>query len=143
MASALYTTEILRLATSIPNLGRLDSPQGSAERRSPVCGSKISVDVDVDAEGRVVRFAQMVSACALGQASAAILGDKVVGQTAAQLEAASRALAAWLDDAGPLPEGWDALTVFLPARSHTARHGAIRLPLETAAEAVAQAAHHA
>lgn len=140
MASALYTTDILRLATSIPHLGRLTNPQGSSERRSPVCGSRIAVDVDVDADGRIVRFGQTVSACALGQASAAILGEHVIGKSAKELEAASAALAAWLVDAGPLPSGWDALNVFLPARSHPARHGAIRLPLEAAAEAAARAA---
>lgn len=49
----LYTRDILRLAASIPHLGRLEAPQGSAERSSPVCGSRVIVDVTVDEAGRI------------------------------------------------------------------------------------------
>ena len=49
----LYTIEILRLAASIPHLGKLDEPHGRAVERSPTCGSTVSVDVRIDEEGRV------------------------------------------------------------------------------------------
>lgn len=143
MASALYTTEILRLATGIPNLGRLSVAQGTSERRSPLCGSRVTVDVNLDATGRVQELGQVVSACALGQASAALMAKGAMGRSAADLQAVRDALAAWLAGEGPMPEGWPGLNVFEPALSHAARHAAIRLPFEAVAEAAARAAHHA
>jgi len=139
VSSALYSKDILRLATSIPHLGRLTDPQGSSERRSPLCGSRISVDVNMDAEGHVLEIGQTVSACALGQASAAIMGQGAVGRSARELGATRDALTAWLSGDGGLPDDWPGLEVFEPALPHVARHGAIRLPFEAVAEAAANA----
>ncbi|HEX9948343.1 MAG TPA: iron-sulfur cluster assembly scaffold protein, partial [Allosphingosinicella sp.] len=96
MPSALYSRDILRLAAAIPNLGRLVSPQATAEKSSPVCGSRIAVDVALDREGRVAALGQEVKACALGQASASLMGAHAVGRTRAEIEAARDSLAAYL-----------------------------------------------
>ena len=66
MNQPLYTVEILRLAASIPHLGKMAEPQGSAELRSPTCGSWVSVQVRLDGKGRVSELAQQVEACAFG-----------------------------------------------------------------------------
>ncbi|NCM98355.1 MAG: iron-sulfur cluster assembly scaffold protein, partial [Rhodobacterales bacterium] len=97
----LYSGRILELAADIPHLGRLPAPQGSAKRRSPLCGSTVTVDVVVRG-GRVAEFAQDVKACALGQASAAVLGRVAVGRTRAEIEIARDALRAMLKDGGPV-----------------------------------------
>ena len=73
----LYSGQILALAADIPHLGHLPQPQGSSRKRSPLCGSTVTVEVMVK-DGRVTSFAQDVKACALGQASAAILGQSVI-----------------------------------------------------------------
>ena len=65
----LYSGRILALAADIPHLGRLEAPQGSARRRSPLCGSTVTADVTL-AGGRVAAFGQDVKACAPGQAPA-------------------------------------------------------------------------
>jgi len=139
VSSALYSKDILRLATSIPHLGRLTDPQGSSERRSPICGSRISVDVVLDADGHIVEIGQMVSACALGQASAAIMGQGAIGRSAKDLCTTRDALIAWLAGEGVVPDDWPGLDVFAPALPHIARHGAILLPFEAVAEAAASA----
>ena len=139
MASAIYSKDILRLATSIPHLGRLAEAQGTSERRSPICGSRITVDVIMDAEGHILDIGQLVSACALGQASAAIMGQGAVGRSAEELNAARNALTAWLAGEGARPEGWPGLDVFEPALGHVARHAAIKLPFEAVAEAATNA----
>jgi hypothetical protein len=54
-------------------------------------------------DGRVAEFAQDVKACALGQASAAVLGAVVLGRSRAELVAARDALAAMLKANGPVP----------------------------------------
>jgi NifU-like protein involved in Fe-S cluster formation len=141
--SSLYSRDILRLAASIPHLGRLDAPQGSAERRAPLCGSRVTIDLAVDAEGRVTALGQEVKACALGQAAAALMGANALGRTGAELAEARDSLAAYLRgdkaDTGP----WPGLAVFENARAFPARHGAILLPFEAAAEAAAAAADKA
>jgi NifU-like protein involved in Fe-S cluster formation len=69
----------------------------------------------MDAEGHILDIGQMVSACALGQASAAIMGQYAVGRSSQQLNEARDALSAWLAGEGALPEGWPGLDVFVPA----------------------------
>ncbi len=132
----LYSTRILGLAAAIPHLGRLPAPQGSARRRSPLCGSTVTADVVVK-EGRVAGFAQDVKACALGQASAAILGEAVVGRTLPELQAARDALRAMLKEGGPVPAApFQGYEVLLPARDYKNRHASILLALEAVCEAM-------
>ena len=76
----LYSQRILALAADIPLTERLEHPQVTAKRRSPLCGSTVTVDLDL-ADGRIAAFGQDVKACALGQASASVLGRHVVGAT--------------------------------------------------------------
>ncbi len=134
----LYSARILALAAEIPHLGRLDAPHASVKKRSPLCGSTVTVDLDMT-DGRVSRFAQEVKACALGQASAAVLGAVVLGRNAAELETAARQLESMLKSDGPVPDapfsGFEAL---LPAREFKNRHASILLAVQAAAEAARQ-----
>ena len=136
---SLYSGRILALAADIPHLGRLPAPQASARKRSPLCGSTVTVDVTV-ADGRITGFAQDVKACALGQASAAVLGRVVIGQSLADLTAARDALRTMLKDNGPIPPApFDGYEVLLPARDYKNRHASILLALEAVCDAVAEA----
>lgn len=139
MSAALYNSTILRLATAIPYQQRLADAQASAERRSPICGSRIIVDVRLDSEGRIAELGQEVRACALGQASAALMGEHAIGRSLPELDAARDALTKFLAGEREDPGDWPGLEIFAPARPHSARHPSIRL----AFEAVAEAAHAA
>lgn len=136
MSDALYNREILRLAASIPLSERLADPQLSVKKTSPICGSRIIADL-VFKEGRVERFGQEVRACALGQASASLMGQLIVGRDGAELVQARDELEAFLKKNGPTPKGdWSVLEIFAPAREHKSRHGSIMLPFDAVAEAV-------
>ncbi|SNX67591.1 modular FeS cluster scaffolding protein NifU [Cereibacter ovatus] len=136
---SLYSGRILELAADIPHIGRLDAPQGSARRRSPVCGSTVTVDVTLK-DGKVAAFAQDVKACALGQASASIMGRALAGRTRAEVETARDALRAMLSEGGAVPAApFDGYQVLVPARDYRNRHASILLALEAAAEAIAAA----
>jgi len=135
----LYNTEILRLAASIPFHARIERPMASVEKRSPVCGSRVTVDVDTDAEGRVTAVGMLVRACALGQASAALMAANAVGRSAEELAEARDQLAAWMAGEAAVP-AWPGLEIFAPALPHRARHPSIRLAFEAVAEAAALAA---
>ena len=134
----LYTTDILRLAASIPHHVLLPEPQGSAEWRSPVCGSRVIVDVDLDDEGCVARVGLMVRACALGQASSSLLAANILGKSPTDLAIARDHLRAWLTGVADRPE-WPGIEVLDRARDYPARHGAIRLAFEAAAAAAGAA----
>lgn len=134
MSAPLYNAAILRLASSIPHHERLPHAMASAEKRSPICGSRVTVDVVMGADGRVAEVGLLVRACALGQASASLLAAEIVGRTPEDLVAARDALTAWLAREGAEPD-WPGLAVFAPALDYTARHPSIRLAFEAAAEA--------
>lgn len=140
MIEPLYNTQILRLAASVPLAERLANPQASVVRVSPVCGSRVTVDLDLGADGRVSRFGQEVRACALGQASAALLGGSIIGRAPAELAAARDALTGYLKGTDDAPGDWPGLDVFAPARPHKARHGSILLAFQAAADAAGIAA---
>jgi NifU-like protein involved in Fe-S cluster formation len=135
----LYSAKVLALAANMPRAGRLAAPQGSAEKVSKLCGSRVVVDVALK-DGRVVDFAQDVKACALGQASAAVLGAHVIGASVGELEAARDALKAMLKRGGPPPEGrFSDLKALEVVRDYPPRHASTML----AFEAVVDAAHQA
>lgn len=143
MNAPLYNARILRLAASIPHGQLLDAAQARVRRVSPVCGSRVTADVVLDPQGRVAAFGQEVRACALGQASAAILGAGVIGCPPETLRAAHAALAGWLRSEAALPgllvSTFPDLEVFAPARAHPARHASILLAFDAAASAAEEA----
>ena len=135
----LYSGRILALAADIPHLGRLPAPEGSSRQRSPLCGSTVTVDVTLK-DGLIDGFAQDVRACALGQASAAILGAVAQGRSRAELETARDQLRAMLKEGGPVPAApFDGYEVLLPARDYKNRHASILLVLDAICAAAAQA----
>lgn len=130
----LYSRRILALAADIPREGRLDAPDGTARRRSPLCGSTVTMDLRVR-DGRIADFAQDVKACALGQASAALAGAALVGRSRAEVAKARDELGAMLAG-GPVPAPpFDGYEVLAPARDYRNRHASIMLALEAAVEA--------
>ena len=140
MNAPLYNNEILRLAAAAPFSERLPDPMASVEKRSPICGSRVTVDLNVDAAGRVTDIGLLVRACALGQASASILGGAVLGRSLAELAQGRAQLRALLDGAGnPPATPFDALEIFTPAVPHRARHASILLAWDAVVEAVQQA----
>ena len=139
MIDALYSAKLLRLAAEMPRAGRLAAPDASAEKVSKLCGSRIIVDVMVKG-GQVTDFAQDVSACALGQASASVLGAHVIGASLAELETTRDAFRAMLKADGPAPEGRFAdLALLAPVKDYPARHTSTMLAFDAVTEAVREA----
>ncbi|MEM7753927.1 MAG: iron-sulfur cluster assembly scaffold protein [Pseudomonadota bacterium] len=135
----LYAGRILELAADIPLASRLDAPQATVKKRSPLCGSTVTIDVTLS-DGRISAFGQDVKACALGQAAASVLGAVVIGRTLPEIEAARDQLRAMLTQDGPIPDApFEDYAVLEPARDFKNRHASIMLALEATAEAMAEA----
>jgi NifU-like protein involved in Fe-S cluster formation len=135
MNAPLYNTDILRLAAATPH-HRLADPMATVEKRSPVCGSRVTVDVTVDDTGRLAELGMLVRACALGQASSSLMAAHAIGRAPDDLAMARDALTQWLAGTGPIPD-WPGIEIFTPALPHSARHASIRLAFEAVAEAAA------
>ncbi|MCE7797629.1 iron-sulfur cluster assembly scaffold protein [Sphingobium sufflavum] len=140
MAEALYTIDILRLAASTAQWPPLAAPDGSAERRSPTCGSRVGVDVTRDASGSIAAIGVTVSACALGQASAAILASAAPGRDVAAIRTAQAGLAAYLRGEDDRLPDWPNIDTLAAARSYPARHASILLAFDAALAALEAAA---
>ncbi|HEX6073060.1 MAG TPA: iron-sulfur cluster assembly scaffold protein [Sphingomicrobium sp.] len=136
MNAPLYTTEILRLAASLGEPCPLEREDGHAEVRSPTCGSRITLSVQLDAGGRVEAVSQQVHACAFGQASAALLERGAIGRTRPEVKDAHDRFAAWLAGSAEEPGDWPGLSALAPARSRRSRHGAILLPFRALLAAI-------
>ena len=135
----LYSGRILELASAIPHTVRLETADATIKRRSPLCGSTVTVDVRVE-DGRIAALGQEVKACALGQAAAALAGAHAIGRTRAEIEAARDALHAMLTENGPPPGApYEGFEVLEPARDFKNRHASIMLALEATAEAMERA----
>lgn len=136
----LYSGRILALATDMPRTERLAEPCATAKRRAPLCGSTVTVDVKVE-DGVVTDYAQDVKACALGQASAAIVGGAIVGQSVNTVRRGRDQLLAMLKEGGPVPEApFGELEVLEPAKDYKNRHASIMLAFEATLAAIDEAA---
>lgn len=134
----LYSGQILQLAAEIPHTDRLNGPDVSVKKRSPLCGSTVTVDIVVK-DGLIADFGQDVKACALGQAAASVVGAQAIGRSAAEIVAARDALKSMLKEDGPTPPApFDGLEVLRPARDYKNRHASILLALDALVEAFDQ-----
>lgn len=137
----LYSGRILALAANMPLTARLEAPQATARKRSPLCGSMVTVDVSMQ-DGRVSAYGQDIKACALGQAAASVVGAGIIGRTVDELRAARAQLVEMLSNNGPAPDApFHELEVLLPAREFKNRHASILLAFDAALEAAEQIDH--
>ena len=137
--SDLYSQKILDLAGNALQPGRLAHPDASARKVSRVCGSTIEVDVAVR-DGVIVDYGHDISACALGQTSAAVVAREIAGTPVAEFRALRDTMHAMLKENGPPPTGrWSDLQYLQPVRDYRARHVSTLLVFDAVVEAVAKA----
>jgi NifU-like protein involved in Fe-S cluster formation len=139
MIDDVYNAKILSLAGNIPRIGRLDDPDATATAHSKLCGSTVTIDLKMDDEV-VTDFAHVVKACALGQASSAIVAEHVVGATAAEMrEIRERMLKMLKENGTPPSEGRFADLRYLePVRDYRARHASTMLAFDAVVDAIGQ-----
>lgn len=137
--SDLYSNRILEIAGAARQMPRLEAPDGTARKVSRVCGSVVEVDLKI-ADGRVAAYGATINACALGQTSAAIVAEHIVGATPDELREVRDKMIAMLKSDGPPPNGrWDDLRYLEPVRGFPARHASTLLVFEAVAEALERA----
>jgi len=140
MSRPLYTTEVLRLAASLHEERELEREDGRAELRSPTCGSRIVMMVELDEDRRVRMISQRVHACAFGQASAALVQQHAIGRAHDEVADALVVISRWLAHEQEEFGEWPGIEVLEPARPRKGRHGAILLPFRALLAAIESAA---
>lgn len=134
MFDDLYNTDILGLSATLENAA-LPGPDGTARKVSKLCGSWLEIDLMIEEEV-VSDCALRVQACALGQASAAILKTSIVGVTLPELIAARDGLRGMLKEGGDPPEGrFSQLSLLKGVSAYPARHTSTMLAFDAAVEA--------
>ncbi|HSR76765.1 MAG TPA: iron-sulfur cluster assembly scaffold protein [Xanthobacteraceae bacterium] len=138
MLNEVYNKRILELAGNIPRLGRLPVPGASATAHSKLCGSTVTVDLQMDGD-TVTEFAHEVKACALGQASSSIMARNVIGAKAPELRALRDTVRKMLKENGSPPGGkWADIAVLEPVRDYKARHASTMLTFDAVVSAIDQ-----
>ena len=130
---ALYSPELLALAVELADYPYSPDAAVFGSARSRSCGSTIALSSErPDAlEG----VGLQVTACAVGQGSAAIFAREAGGMDATAVAKTLEAMIAWLEGEAPstiLPR----LELLEPARPHRGRHEAILLPWRAALDAL-------
>ncbi len=138
MIDDVYNAKILGFAGNIGRIGRLAHADATATAHSKLCGSTVTVDIAMDGD-RISDFAQIVKACALGQASSAIMAENVVGATAAEMREVRETMRRMLKENGVPPEGRFADLRYLePVRDYKARHASTMLIFDAVVDAIDQ-----
>ncbi|WP_077145683.1 iron-sulfur cluster assembly scaffold protein [Sphingopyxis sp. KK2] len=135
MSAPLYNRDILSLAVATAEYLPLPDAAYHASLRAPLCGSRIILDLDTDDAGLVKAIGLHVEACALGQASAALLARHATGKGLSDIRAARAAIAGWFGGGDDRPD-WPGFDLLAPAKDYPARHGAILLPFDAAIAAL-------
>ena len=136
MIDGLYNTDVLLLAANISHVGKLANSDGTARKVSKLCGSWVEVDICIGG-GVVTDFAVRLQACALGQASAAILAEAVFGASIDELRDAREGLRAMLKQGAKPPEGKFAkLSLLADVANYPARHTSTMLAFDAIVDAV-------
>lgn len=133
----LYNAKILELAAKVGRDTRLDHPDVTVSKESPLCGSRIVIDL-IMKDGRVTDYGQTVKACALGTAAASLMAKLIIGKTGAELRQLRDEMRSMLEGSGSSPAGpFEDFKILTPVVPWKSRHGSVMLPFEAVAEAAA------
>lgn len=138
-SSKLYTPRLLSLSAELANFPLTRTFEQAAEVRSRTCGSTLALGVDREPDGTIAKLGMQVTACAVGQSSAAVMALAAKGRSAQEFHEALAAIEAWLAGESALPE-WPGFDALEPALAHAGRHGALVLPWKAMTQALSSAA---
>ena len=138
MVENLYNDRILKLAASLSKVGRIECAEFSSQAISRLCGSKVTVDLDIS-KNTVKSFSHIVKACALGQASSSVMAENIIGTDIFELLDLKAKMRGMLKDDGSPPSGkWSDLEVLQPVRDYKGRHSSVLLTFDAVEDCINQ-----
>ena len=137
----LYTNNILELASTIPITTRLKHPDVSVTKRTAICGSSITLDLNV-VDSKITEVGLDIKACALGQASACIFLTDAIGTNYDTILELRRNLKTFLETGTFLIKSpFARYKYFKPAQKVPYRHDSVLLILDASIEALRKASN--
>lgn len=82
----IYSEIILDYFKNPRNKGRLKNPTLTCEADNVVCGDEIKLNIILNKKGKVSKASFEGSGCAISQAAASMLTEKIIGKTLPQLK---------------------------------------------------------
>ena len=132
----LYSRRIFKLAADVQRTERLVEPHATVTRTSPLCGSRVTVDLKMDGD-IISDFAHEVKACALGQTSSSVMARNAVGSSASEIQEVADTMRRMLKEEGLPPTGrWADLEVLEPVREYRSRHASVMLTFDAVLMAI-------
>jgi NifU-like protein involved in Fe-S cluster formation len=126
---------MLALAVELADYPLAEGTGTTTQLRSRTCGSTLVMHVSTDEDRRIAELGLRVTACAVGQAAAAIFAGAAEGRDGADIAQVRSGISAWLAGEGERPD-WPRLEMLEPAVPHPGRHEAVLLPWKAAEEAL-------
>ncbi|RGP40568.1 hypothetical protein BPTFM16_00853 [Altererythrobacter insulae] len=140
-AAKLYTPDLLSLATELAQYPVAGDWNEFTEVRSQTCGSSLGLGINTDPQGAITEFGLAVTACAVGQAAAAIFARGARSLDRDHCDEAFTQLSSWLGSSDAPPPDWPDINLLENARGYPGRHGAILLPWKAAQQALCKVHH--
>jgi nitrogen fixation NifU-like protein len=81
----LYSETILNHSRNPRNWGVLDPSDAAAEAQYPLCGDHLQLTLRLDEHQRITAIGWYGDNCAISQASASMLGERVLGKTLTEI----------------------------------------------------------
>jgi nitrogen fixation protein NifU and related proteins len=138
MNEELYQEQIIELSKKADHSQRLDKADCSCTLNNPLCGDRITVELQLDGE-KIKSMACQVRGCLLSKASTSVLSETIRGLTLEQVRKIAsdlnQALKSSSDDPQCFPEEY---RMFYPVRSRKSRHSCVMLPVDAAVKAISE-----
>ena len=132
----LYTNNILELASTIPVTSRLKDPDISVTKRTAICGSSITLDLNI-VEAKISAVGLDIKACALGQASACIFLTHAIGTDVDTILKLRKNLKTFLETGNfSIGNPFTRYKYFEPVQKVPYRHDSVLLVLDASIEAL-------
>lgn len=89
--SGMYRQQILDHYKNPRNYGELEEPTFSHSGENPMCGDELTLDVALEPDGKTINVvAFRGNGCAISQASASMLTERLAGSSLTELDALDR-----------------------------------------------------
>jgi|TARA_B100000073_G_scaffold37040_1_gene27838 NifU-like protein involved in Fe-S cluster formation len=130
----IYTQEILELSSQVPTNSRLDNPDVTITKGTPICGSIMTVDLNLK-DGMIDDIGLEIRSCALGKASASIFVKNAKGLNLDDVKKVKKDLVSFFKTGDfKMQSAFYKYKYFEPARLVPYRHDSIMLVIDATIE---------
>ncbi len=132
--SELYSSKIIEIAGRLPKIEPLENPDASAKKSSRICGAVVKVSLKME-NGLVSAYSHDISSDALGQTSASIVSEHIIGSSEEELRFLQQQMIDMLKHDRAPPSGkWSDFKYLQPVKSYPARHSSTLLIFDAVIE---------